>query len=185
MLHGTSMLISCCIAVRILLHCCLIITNAVAGTYCVPGTTCMACAPGTCSDAVGTAPCTQTATGSNTCSCSASPVPDSTVCDPWGRCTLLLPHYGTSYTLKHSILQQTTDRCRKICLFWRVCIACMAHTHRPEWLQRKLKHCSEVWCVRFSASGLQTVTVWQTCKHIAYMDCLYRCTLSVVSYMSI
>jgi len=61
------------------------ITNAVAGTYCVPGTTCMACVPGTtCTDA-STAPCTQTASGQDTCSCSASPVPESTVCVPWGR----------------------------------------------------------------------------------------------------
>ncbi len=61
------------------------ITTAVAGTYCVPGTTCMACVPGTtCTDA-STAPCTQTASGQDTCSCSASPVPESTVCVPWGR----------------------------------------------------------------------------------------------------
>jgi len=138
MLHGTSMLTTCCIAVCNLLHCWLMITSVVAGTYCVPGTTCMACAPGTTCSGASTAPCTQTASGSGTCSCSASPVPESTVCVPWGR---LLPCCGTLYTLRHSILPRVTDHCRKTCLFWSVCVTCMAQLYRPEWLQRKLKHC--------------------------------------------
>ena len=112
MLRGTSMLTTCCVAVCILLHCWLMIMNVVAGTYCVPGTTC---------SSASTAPCTQTASGSGTCSCSASLVPESTVCVPWGRCTLLHPHCGTLRTLKHSICVKLQKLCcRKTCLWWRV-----------------------------------------------------------------
>ncbi len=125
MLRGTSMLTTCCVAVCILLHCWLMIMNVVAGTYCVPGTTC---------SGASTAPCTQTASGSGTCSCSASLVPESTVCVPWGRCTLLHPHCGTLRTLKHSILRQTTEALLQKDMPVVEGIVCMAQTYRLDCL---------------------------------------------------
>lgn len=62
------------------------------------------------------------------------------------------------------LLQQSCNR--KTCLFWRVCITCMAHLYRPEWL-----HCSHISarqlsckqkcpsCSHFNESGLQTGSV--------------------------